>query len=68
MLLYLIIGGLLFLICGSLIWVGYLCSWGFFGFETKDYLKLLIHPVTLLFVFSIWLIYKGLVLWDRRYD
>ena len=68
MFVYLIMGGSLFLISGSLIWLAYLCSWGFFDFTRKDYLKLLFHPVTLLFVLSIWLIYKGLVLWDRRYD
>lgn len=56
---YILSGAFLFVVCGSLVWLGYLFSWGLAFAGPGDYLKFLFHPVTLLFLFSFWLLYKG---------
>jgi len=62
---FLVPGGLLFLVCGSLVWLGYLSSWGLAYAGPTDVLKFVFHPTTLLFLFSIWLLYKGLSIRDE---
>ena len=65
---YLVSGALLFFVCGSLVWLGYLFSWGLAFAAPADVLKFLFHPTTLLFIFSFWPLYKGLSLRDAHDD
>jgi hypothetical protein len=62
---YLISGVFLFIVCGLLVWLGYLFSWGLAFAGPTDVLKFVFHPTTLLFFFSFWLLYKGLSIRDE---
>lgn len=62
---YFVSGIFLFVVCGSLVWLGYLLSWGLAFAGPMDYLKFLFNPVTLLFLFSFWLLYKSFSIRDE---
>jgi hypothetical protein len=61
---YLISGAFLFVVSGLLVWAGYLFSWGLAYASPTDYLKFVFHPATLLFLFSFWLLYRGISMRD----
>src|SRR5262245_44965438 len=62
---YLVSGAFLFFVCGPLVWLGYLFSWGLALAGPTDVLKFVFHPTTLLFLFSLWLLYKGFSIRDE---
>ncbi len=64
-LVYLASGFFLFVVCGSFVWLGYLFSWGLAFAEPRNYLKFVIHPATLLFILSFWLLYRGFMVRER---
>lgn len=63
-LVYVLSGAFLFVVCGLLVWMGYLLSWGLAFARPIDYVKFLFHPVTLLFLFSFWLLFRGFTMRD----
>ena len=63
---YLASGGFLFFVCGSLVWLGYLFSWGLAFAGPADVLKFVLHPTTLIFFLGFWLLYKGLSVRDEQ--
>jgi hypothetical protein len=55
-----ITGGLLVIICGSLIVVSLVISWYPPWYSLKFFLSFVFHPTTLLLLFGAWLLFKGL--------
>jgi hypothetical protein len=62
---FVLCGAFLFVICGLLVWMGYLFSRGLAYASPTDYLKFIFHPTTLLFFLSFWLLYRGITMRDQ---
>ncbi|HEX4343625.1 MAG TPA: hypothetical protein VH255_09550 [Verrucomicrobiae bacterium] len=60
--LFVLTGGLLVVVCGSLVMIGLILSWYPPYHSLADFLKFVFHPVTLLLFLGMWLLYRGLSL------
>ena len=58
-------GGLLTVVCGSLVGIGLILSWYPPYSSLADFLKFVFHPITLLFFVGMVLLYRGLSLRDE---
>jgi hypothetical protein len=60
--LLLLIGGLLVVVCGSLVSIGLVLSWHPPYHSLTDFLEFVLHPITLLLFVGVWLLCWGLSL------
>ena len=59
-LLYVVAGGILCVVCGSLVVFGLILSWYPPWHDLPTFLKFVFHPITLLFLVGAWLLFSGL--------